>query len=352
MSGKYYYFIDVIKTIAIFFVILYHCGDLSNHPIFVNDFVRSILSSCVPLFFLANGLLLLNKPLDIKKHISKIINIALLTIVWGAIVLFIEMYLWGEFLSPSAFIMGLFQLKQGWINYLWFMEALVVIYVFFPLIKQVYDTNRKFFMFFLAAVFIFTFLNKFLAMGEILFSAVTGLSEPNKNFNFFFSFNPFRGIYGYSLVYFMLGGLLFEKKANFTGKKSVAYAIWGLMVAALLATIYWHFANTLTSEKYVYNNVWDGYDSIFTLVITVAIFIISLHLPKIKLVTVIGNQSLGIYLVHRVLVYASEKYYTSLHFAGYLPAAVVYSLLILFVSLGVCLVATKIPVLRKLFSFK
>ena len=65
-SGGRYDFLDLLKASAIFSVILYHSFTAPYHilggapPIaYFRYFFRSILSTCVPIFFLVNGALLL-----------------------------------------------------------------------------------------------------------------------------------------------------------------------------------------------------------------------------------------------------------------------------------------------------
>ena len=87
-----YVFIDVLKCIAILFVVMLHVR-VDNYQWLINEeplcifryCFRSILAVCVPMFFFCNGFLLLNKTFELKKHIYKIIKILVLTIVWGGV---------------------------------------------------------------------------------------------------------------------------------------------------------------------------------------------------------------------------------------------------------------------------
>ncbi len=68
--------IDLIECIAMLFVVMYHSTTVPydfNQSAYecVNYFIRAILSTCVPLFFFANGYLLINKKFDLKKHLKK-----------------------------------------------------------------------------------------------------------------------------------------------------------------------------------------------------------------------------------------------------------------------------------------
>lgn len=71
-------FIDVLECLGIVFVVFYHSTLYiynileSNSAIYhIRYFMRSILSTCVPIFFFTNGYLLLNRKFDLDKHIKK-----------------------------------------------------------------------------------------------------------------------------------------------------------------------------------------------------------------------------------------------------------------------------------------
>src|SRR4051794_19168514 len=122
--NKRYDFVDLLKTIAIFFVLFYHFSVMNIDFIhdegftsYFNYYLNSILSTCVPIFFFVNGGLLLNKSyLDIKSHVRKTIKILILTLLWGLISLILLSIIKGEPLSFSDIVKGLYYLKQGWNN--------------------------------------------------------------------------------------------------------------------------------------------------------------------------------------------------------------------------------------------
>ena len=209
--------IDLLKALAIYLVVIYHFNripvniiDTDSYWNYFNFYLKSIFSTCVPIFFFVNGLLLLNKEkIDIRKHIKKIINIVILTVLWGFITLVALIYIRGEMLSIPQIIKGSWSLRQGWNNHLWFLCTLIVIYVFYPLIHAVYHTNKKSFYFFFVCVMLFTFGNVLLGNVATTISYFSNkFMNSNLQWNYFANFNPFRGIYGYSIGYFMLGGII------------------------------------------------------------------------------------------------------------------------------------------------
>ena len=153
MQNKRLAHIDILEFIAIFFVILYHSTLYSYDFLmeckfthYVLYYFRTILSTCVPLFFFANGYLLFGKSFALRKHILKMIKLIALTMIWAIITLIFLQPIKQETLSLVEFIKSIWHWKQGWINHLWYMGALICIYVFFPLLKNAYDNNYKVFL--------------------------------------------------------------------------------------------------------------------------------------------------------------------------------------------------------------
>ena len=77
---------------------------------------------------------MLNRSFDLKKHIIKIVKIIVLTLIWAVITLILLMPINNEYSSVREYVVSLWNLKMRWINHLWYMGALVCIYIFFPLL--------------------------------------------------------------------------------------------------------------------------------------------------------------------------------------------------------------------------
>lgn len=357
--NKRYEFIDLLKAIAIYFVIIYHFNNLTINFLVTNNinsycsyFFKSILSTCVPIFFFVNGALLLNKDLDLKKHIYKLIKIILLTLIWGFITLIILMPIKNEYMSLFEFAKSFVVWKVHWINHLWFLKSIVVIYIFFPLIKKNYDSELNNLYFFLVIASIMTFGNVFLSQCANILEFIMGKNYLRGNFNFFGEFNAFKGIYGYSIVYFILGGLFFKNKENFYDKKWIKIAVSTSFISMLLLTLYSILMSKSNDE--IYDIVWYGYDTIPALFMVVSLFILSLKYKgkyKIsKIINVTGKNSLGIYFVHIIWGNLFLEYFKRFTYSGYIVTNLMFALFILFVSLISVLLLKKIPVVKKLLA--
>lgn len=349
--------IDLIEFLGMIFVLIFHSTTYSYSWIedgsklsYLRYFLRTILSTCVPLFFFANGYLLLNRGFNLKKHVIKTIKIIILTCVWEIIDLLLLMLIKNEHLSLKEFVVYLRSWHDAWVGHLWYMGALVCIYVFFPLIKVAFDNYKKIFIYFTVVCAIFTFGYKLITdYGSILFN-VTGLYDGMLSIKWFKMFNPFRGIYGYSFVYFCVGGLAHGgvgklreiplKKRNFVSMVIIVFSCIGLFITGIL------LSNISGKMWYV---VWSGYDTIFTFVNVCMIFILSLSYSGCsKVIKLISLNTLGIYYMHMLFIHSTKEFVKSIPMAQSFIGCVIYALLIMFICLTLTQLFTRIPVVKRL----
>jgi surface polysaccharide O-acyltransferase-like enzyme len=297
-----------------------------------------------------NGALLLNKSFNLKKHIYKTISIAILTVLWGIITLLVLMPIKGEYMSIIEFAKSLWDWRMDWINYLWFMQALVIIYIFFPLIKVVYDKDIKCLYFFLITAFIMSFGNVFLSNCANIIEYIIGKNYLEGNLNFFNKFNAFDYIYGYAIVYFILGGLFLKYKDKFYEKKWEKIAVGVTAVSILVLALYGILMTK--SNGTMYDIIWDGFAMIPTLCLVITMYIFSLRYKgKNKLsnfITLVSKNSFGIYLTHWTWSFLFIKYMKRIPNSDNILAALIYAVVILLVSLLTVLLLKKIPLVKKL----
>lgn len=132
---------------------------------------------CVPLFFLVNGALLL--PRRIKPHhYRNVLKMILVVLVWKVIAaLFFVFANAGHQVSFKDFLSFLLggQLGGYPAGYFWFMNALIGIYLVFPLVKQAFDSrDRKPLIALVAVIFGFTVCKDTLKLLLQLLGMVTG----------------------------------------------------------------------------------------------------------------------------------------------------------------------------------
>lgn len=358
-KNKRIYHIDLLESIAIFFVVIYHsplysCDILKDNSIlnYLLYFGKTILSTCVPLFFFANGYLLFNKEFILSKHIKKIIRIILLVFIWGLILMPIYMLIAGEPLQIKTIVLSILDLNTSWgMNIFWFLGALICIYILFPALNALFDKSEKSFLFFTIACAILSF--GFVLCNHIL-SLLCTVSDQDPISVYapaLTMFNPFIGSYGYSFVYFCVGGLIckYEDKILLIKKsKRNTIAVIGLFIScACLFMLGVYYSKYVDGQ--MWDVVWDGYDTVFTFFNVLFIYLLCLNYQiNNTFIKNISNNTLGIYFIHGIIIRLTRPWIEDKEFLCNLPASILYSFLIVCICLLICLLLRKIPVLKKL----
>ncbi len=361
--------IDIIKTIAVFFVVIYHSSqvgddkyafiDIVSNPSFTsyaNYFIMTLLSTCVPLFFMVNGALMLNRPhLSTRKHILRIIKVAIIFGFWSLVMTSALEPIYGEPIGAAEKIKLLFTLKQGWNHPLWFFYALAICFAFLPILRAAFRHHRSAFYFFATLVFIFTFSNVFLWQAENI-AAILGwrpkaFSDANIDVAIHTAYNPFTFNYAYTLGYYMLGGILFYY-SNTIKQRISPLKIFLLLPIPL--TLLWGYAIMVSLHR---NKVWDvtffGYSTIFTLFTTALVFSWSLSHEAMThrttvLVTLISEHSLGIYVISWII----EKYLAEyIHIPGAF-SWILFGSFVFITSLLLSVSLSKLPILHNMTTLR
>ncbi len=247
-DNKRLVYVDLIKTLSIYLVCLYHFNhfrvnilEIEGIGVYRNYFLKGLASTAVPLFIMVNGHLMLNskKQFDLKKHINKVLRLVLITFLWAAILLIAASFIKDQQYTVKSFMHALWTWEPGTINHLWYLNALIGIYLLYPIIKELYDKqNRSLLYYFLGMTFILTFGNVFM---NII----------------------------YNIVEFIQG------------------------------------------KNVLINN---GYSTIMTLVMSISVFIISFKKEVMlnsfsKMLYIVGNNTLGIYLIHAIVGWSTIDNY-------------------------------------------
>ena len=351
--------IDLLKCLAMYFVLVFH-GTLYDTTVYPNMstahvlrfFFRTILSTCVPLFFFVNGYLLLRHPMDLRRHAGKTLRLMLLTCFWMVFLLLVLQPYYGEFFSWEELMGSCWELKIGWNNQLWYLCTLVCVYFFFPLLKRTLDADKASFYWFtgIICVMLFGNLTTNLVMTVVNLLRDNTFALYNNNNPIFCLFTPFGYELGLGLSYFCLGGVVWtleERIGRIPAKWRNGIAVVGLLVSCgVWGALGWRFSLYL---KYTWDVVWNGYGTVFTLCNVLCLYLLSLNYRGDgKLLRLISANTLGIYLIHDLLHKMIAPVVVRYAMMGTLPGTLIYAAGLLLISLGVCLVWKKIPLIRHL----
>lgn len=309
-----YRFIDILETLACVFVVLYHTFLLDINVVdkmlsiscILAYFMHSLFSLCCPLFFVCNGYLLFLKEFDMGRHIKKMLRLLIILTVWSVIATITRTVASGEFSINS--------IKQNATGF-WFINAIIAIYVVFPAMKAVFDNSKAVYRYILYSVVLITFILPFInQVIEVIGFAPMVLMKDAVVELYGYS-NPYMSWYAYSFAYFILGGeiatpdspivdlytkMSWPKRGLTTVGMIICLNVWGIVL----------------SKKYgeVWDNVWNGYSTVWVLVMTFIVFLIvrevdcgrNYKLPKC--IEFVSKNSLEIYVIHSVLVFASYEF--------------------------------------------
>lgn len=356
-SAKRIAWIDTVETIAIFFVVFYHSSlfifEFKNTIAYIKTplyFILTIFSTCVPLFFFANGYLLFQSSFTFKKHIARTLNRAALVLIWAPLTLLIMMPIKKEYFTLSEILNPLSGWRYAWNNHLWFLSALVCIYLVFPLLKVVYDSHPKVFLYFTVICAIFTLGNKTI---NILVTAVSAAFHWNtiySDVNFFQDFNFLRGIYGHSFVYFCFGGIVYRYKDTIEHISSKKRTLAALLAITINMALLWLVGIMYTTAQgSIWDVVWSGYDTPFTFINVFCLFLLCLNTQTVpRWIPLVSKNTMGIYLLHMFFMAPLQEivqYYPALQSAaGILLCPCFVCLICLLLSV----LFNKIPGVRRL----
>lgn len=350
---------DLLKCLAIFFVLVFH-GTLYNpyvYPVMTTAALlrflsRSILSTCVPLFFFVNGYLLLSHPTSLKKHSLKTLRLMAVTCFWVIFLLLVLQPYYGEYFTWETFRESCWQLKDGWNNHLWYMGTLIGLYLLFPLVKTTFDYNRPSFYWF-TGVMVFLLLGcDSTDLGVTLYDLFV-----KKEFSLFYNdlplfymFNPFVSFITLGMTYFCLGGAACTLEEHLRKIpalwRNLAAAAGLFLCCGALGILSWRFSLYL---GYTWDPVWNGYDTVFTFGSVICLYLLSLNLKQDHaLLRLISANTLGIYLMHDLFHKWLSAYTAPIPAMQTLSGTLLHSTIVLALSLLTCLVLKKLPLVRHL----
>lgn len=352
---------DAVKTLAIFLVCIYHyhffdinIASTKTIDVYMNYLFIGASSMGVPLFFMVNGALLLNKPYTFRHYLRKVFKISLLFIIWNFISLLGFLLLTEQSAPLKTFILDLFYLKMDVSNHLWFLQALLSVYLLYPVLKEVYESTKEGLLYWLICIlFFFSFGNLFLNSVINTIEYVIHVNYLKQDeLNLFPFINPF-GNYYFCLFYFLIGGLLTKERFTYL-YKIPAWALTVIFFLSLGLLFTYGVLMTLSDEK-LYDTVWYGYYSVMTLCMSVSIYLLFSGLAYKSnalnyWLTTIGSNTLGIYFIHRFFGWLLTRLVINYSIPTNLGISLFFVALLVGSSLVIVLLLKKLPLLKRLVS--
>ena len=280
--------IDFCKITAMFLVIILHtvCNGIKDNQKNLSILIYYFGTFAIPLFFMVNGYLQLNKIKDYKYAMKKIFKIFLVCIIWNIPIIIIKLVFDGEKLNIISNVF-LNYIQKGYFWQFWFLGALILIYIFLPLFQKLFNRTDKYKIFTIVLIIVSSLVDIFNIINNNFFgNDIIKNSVPQ----------VFR-IWTW-ITYFFIGGLIKKddtlKKLN--NKKLFTITFILLFITVLYA---YNLSNILYSSLYAENL----YDNFIVIVTTFFIFncFSRIHISN-KLITDIGTLNMGVYIIHPTII--------------------------------------------------
>jgi surface polysaccharide O-acyltransferase-like enzyme len=343
---------DLIRALAIFLVVLLHASNetlqLSSTSVtywWTAVVYKSLALSCVPLFVMLSGALLLqpaklNEPIRIflKKRLDRI---GLAFAFWSAVYL-----AWGFYITKLPVTLG--NVAQGimkglftgsWYQF-WFIYLIVGLYLITPVLRVViaYGSSniiRYLILLWFVGVAVVPLID--LASGYVL--------------------NPLVFVIGGWIGYFVLGTYLQRVKLR-------SAVLYGLLIIGFVWTIFGTWLMNFPLKAMQQTSFFFDYLTANAIIGSAALFLILMkfrpdwpgnsHNTAKRVVQAISRNTLPIFLFHVIILESFERgffgFTLSVTTLNPLIEIPLIAVLTLFITLGLVLLMRKVPILKKLIG--
>jgi len=342
----YIFWLDLIRVVSIFMVVLIHAsspvlnaaGELTLSNWMAGNVYNAIARACVPLFFMVSGYLLLGKQETISAfYIGRIKKVIVPFLIWSAIYL-----IWQNGYANYTFFNALKAIVLVIITgpayyHLWFLYALLPIYLFVPLLRVfVHSADEQ-------TLWYFAFI--WFAFGPLL-----DFVEQLLGFELAIKLGFFTEYIGYFFLGYVLGRLKFPRW------------ITTLSVFVFIASVIFTIYKTFTASAAIgdYQDFYLVYLRLNIVLMSLSAFIwlkalgekMGTHPETISVLLIrrLAGASFGIYLIHAMMLSFIRRGAFGFEFSALSGPAVfttpLVTILAFVVSWGIVLILQKIPYLR------
>lgn len=340
-------YLDVLRITAAFMVVILHVADTNFHTTAVSSFdwktfnlYDSLVRSSVPLFFMISGTIFLNpaKNFSLKKiYCKNIFKLLILYIVWSALYGLYSLA-WNPGTLRLNPVSEIIKATITGHNILWFLPAMITVYALYPVFRAV--VNEKLMCYCLLLFF----------SGVLLYTTRSlGALHPNEWYQKILAKFPIDFLCQYS-GYALLGYFLNQINIKAAARRFL-YFLGILSIFLCAGTSLFQALRIEEASVILY-----GYFSITTFLEAAALFLfvrecMRKHTPSPavqKTITSISKYTLGIYLIHYMIIMTFSKtgILTTKQFFAPLSVPVI-SVIVFVISLFLTYLLKKIPLFEK-----
>jgi surface polysaccharide O-acyltransferase-like enzyme len=344
--------VDLIRTIAIGLVVVLHASNealqASSVPLpywWTAIVYKSLALSCVPLFVMLSGALLLqpeklDEPIRVflKKRMSRI---GLAFVFWNIVYLAWGFYITNVPVTLNNVVQGIVKdlFTGAWYQF-WFIYLIIGLYLVTPILRVIISHGNPRITRYLIAIW---------------FSGVAIIPLIQLALGYTLDAGVF--VIGGFVGYFVMGDYL----KKITLRSALLY---GLLIASFVGTMFGVWLMTYPLSSLVQNNYFLGYLTVNVIVGSVALFLILLkvkpdwpgtnHPASRQVVQAISKNTLPIFLFHVIILETLERgllgfkiSFTTLNPIIEIP---LLAALTFFITLGLVLLMRRVPLLKKLIG--
>ncbi len=326
-------YLDLLRFLAIASVILLHVisgvsdtipEQMTAAQMTVYQTIKSFCTIGVPLFFMISGTLFLapEKQISLKNLFQKYLRrIVLALVLFGTFYALLELIMVNKTFSVSYLGQSFFNMLSGnsW-GHMWYLYALIGLYLFLPLFKAFCaQADKQTYRYLLILLFV---IGSILPFFETVLNFKLGLIFPTV------------GIY---LFYYLCGYYLHTYTARNNAVRKTA------LITLIVSVLIIFCGNILKL------NLDFSYDSPFVVLMSLSIFYLASCSQKDwRFCSQLRDYYFGMYLVHTVFLNAAYKLFhvTPLLFGGYVLLPVFF-IGVFLLSLLTAWIMKKIPLLGK-----
>lgn len=323
--------LDVIRSLAILFVIITHASDLTYLYAKTTETVLGlsqlqrlfslslhVIGRCgVPLFFFLTGYLILprdfSKPCAITKFWRKsLLPLIITSSIWGIIYYFYGVIIDGKILDWGRLIREVLFFERYEATHFWYIPVIIGLYLFIPFVSILLSkVNSK---------IIFR-----LGLFSLLYMTIPATINPFLNvLKLNFQLSPILDLSWSGGYYGLLTliGYLFHQKGSILKH----YWLWLPIGISCFSFLLWQEYYCFTNQ-YAYD-LW--YNNTALIILCISIFAIILPIKKViipKLFTWICKHTFGIYLIHNIFVDYYSKHTTLINYHKFFYLFIIATLL-------------------------
>lgn len=318
--------LDLIKCIACIGVVGLHAVGMKNYTIYY------LCGISVPFFFMVNGFLMFQKQ-DIRySYILRKIGMILAVVFAWNVLMMVPVYLFRHKLSNPFLQTGLSLLQKGYLWHFWFFGSLLLIYLILPVIHKFLKEHQRIHILICGTLFP-------VSIGFMIWSMYQKTSME--------LYVPQSLRLWIWLFYYLFGGLMGTLRSS---KKTVRLPLWihGLLV--IMLAVFANIAAKRIGFYFVQNRLMECfYDECLQILYSVSAFTFFLRISVKKcqkLITTLSSVTMGIYIIHPILLFVAE----SMTLPSSLAAILLFWLGLTVLSGILAFIMKQLPIIKKLVS--